>query len=142
MTYENYVKAKLVDAILRDAYHYGGHEPMLAVAQVLANRVSAGWGGGDWLRVIDTAPDYRGTVLDNPVQLNPRDGGFRELLRRIDDVYHGTADDSNVNNEQGQKSLYYAELHHLNREWFEDNILKDRESHPRLATVGQITFFG
>src|SRR5258707_854909 len=110
MTFENYIKAKLVDVIVADALHHGGSEPMLAVAQVLANRVAAGWNGGDWLRVIQSAEQFRGTVNPDPPKLDPRDGGFRDLLRRVDDIYHGVADDSNVNNEQGQKSLYYAEL--------------------------------
>jgi hypothetical protein len=115
---------------------------MMAVAQVLANRVKAGWGGGDWLMVIDTAQEYRGTIQFNHQRVNPRDGSFRELLRRIDDVYHGTADDSGVNDDQGKISLYYAELHNINRAWFRDNILNDLEAHPRLASVGQMTFFG
>lgn len=141
MTYESYVKGKLADFVVQEAYHHGGTDTMLAVAQVLANRVAAGWQGGDWLKVIITADEFRGTVhtIQEP---NPRDGGFRDLLRRIDDVYYGTADDSAVNNEQGQKSLYYAELHNVNCPWFTDTILSDPESHPRLATVGQMTFFG
>jgi len=142
MTYENYVKAKLVDFVVAEAYHHGGSAGMLAVAQVLANRVAAGWQGGDWLKVIETAPEYRGSVNESHMRPDPRDGGFRELLRQIDDVYHGIADASNVNNDQEQRSLYYAELHNVNREWFGENILGDLESHPRLATVGQMTFFG
>jgi hypothetical protein len=142
VTYESYIKGKLVDLIAAEAYHNGGSEAMLAVAQVIANRVAAGWQGGDWLKVIVSAPEYRGTVYETPASPDPRDGGFRDLLRRVDDVYHGTADDSNVNNEQGQKALYYADLNDLNREWFKENILNDLESHPRLATVGWLTFFG
>lgn len=142
MTFESYVKSRLMDFVIEEAYSSGGVEPMLAVAQVLANRVSAGWMGGDWLRVIDTAANYRGTVQPTHIGLmDPREGNFRELMRRVDDVYHGTADDSNVNNESG-KSLYYAEMHNINREWFTEQILSDQESHPRLATVGQLTFFG
>jgi hypothetical protein len=115
---------------------------MLAVAQVLSNRVQAGWMGGDWLRVIAGAPEYRGTVQPpNREAVDPRDGNFRELMRRIDDVYYGTAADDNVNNESG-KSLYYAELHNVTREWFTEHILGDLETHPRIATVGQLTFFG
>jgi len=141
MTYESYIKGKLVDLIVGEAYHHGGSETMLAVAQVLANRVNAGWNGGDWLKVIMTAPDFRGTIVIYQEPPDPRNGSFRELLRRVDDVYHGIADDSAVNNEQGQKALYYAELHNLNREWFRENILSDLESHPKIATVGQMTFF-
>lgn len=147
MTYESYIKARLVDFVVEEAFNSGGVEAMLAVAQVLANRVNAGWQGGDWRRVIRSAPDYRGTIRLRTIQssaeldVDPRDGNFRELMRRIDDVYYGTADDANVNNDSG-KSLYYAELHNINRPWFRDHILKDLESHPRLASVGQITFFG
>lgn len=142
MTYEAYIKARLVDFVIEEAYNSGGVEPMLAVAQTLANRVSAGWQGGDWLKVIHTAPEYRGTIQPpTHVSFDPREGNFRELMRRIDDVYYGTADDSAVNNESG-KSLYYAELHNINREWFTEHITDDLESHPRLATVGQLTFFG
>lgn len=143
MTYESYIKARLMDFVLGEAYSSGGVEAMLAVAQVVKNRVDAGWQGGDWIRVLDSAPDYRGTVQPSPGRIDPHDGTFRELMRRIDDVYYGTADDSNVNNDSG-KSLYYAELHNLNRDpdWFEMQILSDLDSHPRLASVGQLTFFG
>jgi len=144
MTYENYIKAKLVDFVVHEAYSSGGVEPMLAVAQVIANRVAAGWQGGDWLKVIRTAGEYRGT-LQMETQVDPRDGNFRELLRRIDEVYHGTADDSAVNmkGQDGEMvSLYYAELHNLNLQWFIERITNEPESHPRLATVGQLTFFG
>jgi hypothetical protein len=140
MTYESYIKARLVDFIVAEGFNSGGVEPMLAVAQVLANRVNAGWQGGDWLRVINSAPEYRGTIQPETA-IDPKDGNFRELIRRVDDVYHGTADDANVNNESG-KSLYYAELHNINREWFTEHILSDLDSHPRLASVGQLTFFG
>ena len=144
MTYENYIKAKLVDLVIEEAYASGGVEPMLAVAQVLANRVAQGWQGGDWLRVIRSAGDYRGTMQPE-FQADPRDSNFRELMRRIDEVYHGTADESavNVDTQEGkQRSLYYAELHNVNRDWFLEHITDQPANHPRLATVGQLTFFG
>lgn len=142
MTYENYIKGRLMDLVIADGYTSGGVGPMLAVAQVIYNRVKAGWQGGDWLRVIDTAAEYRGTTpAQENVHVDPHDGNFRELMRKIDDVYYGTADDSNVNTRSG-KSLYYAELHNINRDWFTQHILSDHDSHPRLAKVGQLTFFG
>jgi hypothetical protein len=142
MTYENYIKGKMVDFAITEAYHHGGWDGMCAVAQVLANRVQAGW--GEWKQVIDTAGDYRGTVNDPP-KLEPRDTAFRKMLVLIDDIYHGTADDSNVNveDEDGVKvSLYYADLNNLNRGWFRENITAHLDEHPRLATVGPLTFFG
>lgn len=149
MTYENYVKARLMDFVIGEAFASGGVETMLAVAQVIKNRVDAGWHGGDWVRVMESAPEYRGTVQpDSRTHIDPRDGNFRELMRRIDDVYYGTAEDDNVNlkaekNPSGEKkSLYYAELHNINREWFRERILSDLDTHPRIAMVGQLTFFG
>jgi hypothetical protein len=140
VTYESYVKGRLIDLVIEEAYHYGGYEPMLAVAQVIANRVKAGWQGGDWLKNIAAAPQYRGTTRPASTAPDPRDGNFRELLRKIDDVYFHVADDSNVNVEE-YKALYYAELHNINRDWFLENITNDIEHHPRIATAAQLTFF-
>jgi hypothetical protein len=147
MTYENYIKARLVNYVIREGYHYGGLTPMLAIAQVLANRVKAGWRGGDWLEVIFHADEVRGTVHDNgeEVPISSRDLNFRYLLQRIDEIYYGTVADSpiNVETENGiAQPLYYAELHNINREWFKTNILNDLANHPRIATVGELTFFG
>lgn len=141
MTYENYIKAQLVRFCVDEAYHMGGTEPVLAVAQVIANRVGEGWCGGDWLRVIETAPDFTGTVRENRPVVEPRGVTFRRILQSIDDVYYGIADDTNVNNDQAQKSLYYAELNNLNRDWFKTNILNDLANHPMIAKVGQFNFF-
>lgn len=144
MTYENYIKAKLVDAACDAAYHYGDFESVMAVAQVIANRVGAGWHGGDWKQVIDDAEKLAGTEPPSP-RINPRDLFFRRILSQIDDIYYGTADDSavNVESETGiVTALYYAELHNITNDWFRNNITSDLENHPRIATVGQLTFFG
>jgi hypothetical protein len=140
MTYENYIKAQLVRFAVDEAYHMGGVEPVLAVAQTIKNRVDAGWCGGDWLKVLETAYDYVGTLHNSP-RVDTRDLTFRRILQSIDDLYHGIADDSNVNNDQDQKALYYAELHNINRPWFQKNILNDRDNHPMIAKVGQFNFF-
>ena len=140
MTHENFIKARLVMLAADTAYHMGGVEPMLAVAQVIANRVKAGWCGSDWMKVLDCAADYAGCEFTEQ-RVDPRNGSFRELERRIDDVYYGTAEDDNVNTPTGGVSLYYAEMGRPNTEWFERNVLADREAHPRLATVGLLTFY-
>ena len=139
MTYENYIKAQLVRFCVDEGWDGSINTP-LAIAQVLKNRVEAGWSGGDWMKVIATAPDFVGTLRKRP-EVEPRDLTFRRILQGIDEIYYGTADDSMVNDDQGQASLYYAELHNLNRQWFRDNILSDPESHPMIAKVGQINFF-
>jgi hypothetical protein len=141
VTYENYIKAKLVDFAAQEACHHGRAEGMLAVAQVLANRVKAGW--GEWHKIIATAPDYIGTTQP-PAKIDPRDISFRTLLGKIDDIYNGTADDSGVNIEDDRGTmlaLYYAELNNIDRRWFHDNITTQLERHPRIANVGPLTFF-
>jgi hypothetical protein len=137
VTYENYIKAMLVHFAVGEAYHEGSSISVLAIAQVLKNRVDAGW--GDWMHVIETAPNYAGTVRERP-KVDPQDVMFRKILLGIDDIYYGIADDGDVNNDEF-RSLYYAELHNINRAWFLENVLNDLESHPRVAKVGQIDFF-
>lgn len=138
MTYENYIKAQLVRFCVEEAYHEGSSILVLAIAQVLKNRVDAGW--GEWMQVIETAPNYVGTVRKHKPQVEPREVLFRKILLGIDDIYFGIADDGDVNNDE-YKSLYYAELHNINRQWFRDNITDDLDSHPRVAKVGQFDFF-
>lgn len=140
MTYENFIKAKLVQLAAREAYHHGGTNGMCAVAQVIYNRVQAGW--GEWLAVIDSADRYTGTVTEG-VKFDPKDMTFRRMLVLIDDIYYGTAESHvNIDTERGiAKSLYYANLNDLNRPWFRENILSDRDAHPVLATVGPLSFF-
>lgn len=142
MTFENYIKGRIVDFAVAEAHHHGSSEGMLAVAQVLANRVKAGW--GEWHKVIATAPEYIGTEQAR-VSIDPRDATFRRVLAGIDDIYQGIADDTNVNVEDDDGkhlALYYAELNNITRPWFIDNITRQLGRHPRLATVGPLTFFG
>lgn len=142
MTYENFIKAKMVQFAASEALHLGGWDGMCGVAQVLKNRVEAGW--GEWNVVLDTAPNYRGTIL-KPPKIDVRDVAFRRMLSLVDDIYHGIADDSNVNleTESGKRiALYYADLNNINRDWFRDNVLSDLREHPHLTTVGPLTFFG
>lgn len=142
MTYENYIKGKIVDYAANEAWHHGGIEGMLAVAQVLANRVKAGW--GDWSTVLRSAPKFIGTTIAPP-DIDPRDIAFRRMLGAVDDIYNGVADDSNVNvtDDRGETpALYYAELNNIDREWFIENVTQELDRHPRIATVGPLTFFG
>jgi hypothetical protein len=139
MTHENYIKARLVTLAVDTAYHMGSVDAMLAVAQVIANRVKAGWCGGDWLQIIENAGDVAGNEIHHQV-IDPHNGSFRELLRRVDDIYYGTAEDDNVNTPTGEVSLYYVEMGRPASEWFDRTILKDYAAHPRIAKVGLLNF--
>lgn len=144
MTFENYIKGKLASFVAEEGMRYGGPDCALAIAQIIANRVGEGWQGGDWTKVIDDAPKYRGTIHSETFAVDPRDMTFRQILSGVEDIYHRTADDSNVNvtDDRGRLvALYYCELHNVNAPWFQHNILGDLASHPRLGTVGQLTVF-
>lgn len=145
MTYENFIMAALAKFALDEGYRFGGTDCTLAVAQIIANRVEAGWFGGDWIKVIEDAPNVRGTIHTEPFKYSTRETPFRQAIAQIDDVYHGTADDTNVNHTTSEgitRALYYCQLHNVNSDWFKKNVLGDLEHHPRMATVGQLTFFG
>jgi hypothetical protein len=145
MTFENFIKGRLVSFVMEETQNDASLNPQLAVAQCLANRVNAGWCGGDWLAVIDQAPEVTGTVYPQRAVINARDTGFRELLRRIDDVYYGAAESmisvESIDGDETIHPLYYCEAHNVNRLWFKENILSDREAHRMVAKVGQLTFF-
>jgi hypothetical protein len=144
LTYENYIKGRLVDFVVNEAYRYGGTDAMFAVAQVMKNRVDAGWQGGNWKRVIDDAPNFAANEYGRAEPVDPKDMMFRKILAGIDDIYHGTADDTNVNIDGDTKlvSLYYCDPGLPARQWFRDNIFGDYVNHPRIAQVAQLTFFG
>jgi hypothetical protein len=145
VTYENYIKAKLADFAVEEGYRYGGTDCAMAVAQVIANRVDAGWNGGDWRKVIAEASNVRGTVYYKPFEYDTREPSFRQIIAQIDDVYHGIADTSGVEgmlNDETIPALYYCVLHNVTSEWFKAHVLHDLKHHPRIATVGQLTFFG
>lgn len=145
MTFENFIKARLVSFVIDETFSDPSLNAQLAVAQCLANRVNAGWFGSDWLAVIDNAPDVVGTVYAGRTPIKPRDATFRELLRRIDDVYYGTNENvlasESLDGDEIFHPLYYCEAHNLNRQWFKENILSDPEAHHMLAKVGSLSFF-
>jgi hypothetical protein len=116
---------------------------MCGVAQVLANRVHEGW--GEWSVVLDKAESVVG-VLKQPVDFEPRNPSFRRMLTAVDDIYHGVANDENVNiinpfDQAKQVSLYYCDPNNCPNEWFRTNILNDEPNHNRLASIGPLIFF-
>lgn len=144
MTYENYIKGKLIDYAASEGMRYGSADCALAIMQVVANRVGEGWEGGDWLKVLKGMPDTRGTTYKDDYTIDPRSAVFRQLLVNVEDIYHRVADDTNVNvtDDRGKLvALYYCEAHNVTEPWFKQHILADQDTHPRIAKVGELTFF-
>ncbi len=134
MNADNYIKGQLAALAIRDGFHHGGVENMLAVANVIRNRVAQGWSGGDWMDVLDAEDAYIGTEYA-PEKTKLRDMNVRVFLQRLDDVYTGSEED----NTEG--AVFYCELHKVTRQWFRENVLQRRADHPMVAQVGQVAFF-
>ena len=137
MTWDNFLKGQLMGVAVREGLRHGGINNSMAIAHVMRNRVHAGWHGGDWLQVLTNTQQALGTVYEETPKIDPRSVEFRSILQRIDDVYNGSSEDLITDG-----SLYYCELHNVNRPWFQAQILADPTNHPRLASCGPVTFFG
>jgi hypothetical protein len=118
---------------IEEGERHGGVNNMMAIAYVLRNRVFAGW--GDWLEVVQRAPEKRVTLYD-PYIPNLRSSNVRALLNRIDEVYT-RADVSDITG----GALFYFEPNQPAAEWFTREILKRPEDHPRSAHIGPVWFF-
>lgn len=135
MTNESFIKAQLAALAHREAAHLGGIDNMLAVAFVIRNRQRAGWRGGNWLELIQHAHEAAGTIYPPSVP-DLRDIHFKLVLQQVDDIYSGLAVDKYT-----EGALYYAELNRIDNAEFLEQIVRDAEHHPRVATVASVSFF-
>jgi hypothetical protein len=136
MTPDVFIKGQLAALAIREGALHGGVNNIVAVAMVMRNRANAGWYGGEWMEILQNATERAGTRSYASGAINLRDPSVRQFLQRIDDIYDGSED---VDLSAG--ALFYCELHRVDGEWFKQNILKNREDHPMVATVGPVTFF-
>lgn len=151
MTPEYFIKGQVAEFAWREGSHLGGVDNMLALAFVIRNRVQAGWHGGSWLRVIEHAHEsgaYEMCFCEagcarcvSTKQPDITDTNFRVLLSHIDDIYSGLMPDRFAHSAKGEPALFYAELNHISREWFRENICRRPEEHERIAQVGLVSFF-
>lgn len=136
MNADTFIKGQIANFCIHEAIDAGGSDNVAAIAFVLRNRVDAGWHGGDWMHILETAPGMRGTEPPPLEHLNLRDSTVKLFLQRIDDIYHGTEDD------ETHGAVFYGQLHNITNPWFLANIARDPANHPRLANIGLTTFFG
>lgn len=134
MNLDTYVKAQMARFAIEEGAQHGGVNNMLAVAQVLRNRVFAGW--GDWLEVVERAPEKRAAVLEAE-KPNLRTGNVRVLLNRIEEIY-SRADLSDMT---GGALFYWEPGKGETAKWFQEEVLARAEDHPRVAHIGLVWFF-
>lgn len=120
-----------------------GVNGMLGVLFVVRNRAKAGWGQGDWGKVIEQHNQFSSiSVVGNPGTVaypDVRDPAFLQILQLVESVYDGSRDDLLTNG-----ALYYADMGSTGYDkggWFDRNIAGDPEQHPRVAQIGTTTYF-
>jgi hypothetical protein len=118
---------------IEEGAQYGGVNNMLAIAQVLRNRVFSGW--GDWLEVVTQAAARRGNA-DRLPEPNMRTGDVRVLLNRIDEIYT-KADMTDLTG----GALFYVDPGRQIAGWFHDEVMRRPDEHPRTAHIGPVWFF-
>ncbi len=125
---------------IQEGARHGGLASMLLAAFVIRNRVDAGWQGGDWIKVLASAPEVAGNDYSaDPWPVDLQSFVYKRLLERIDSVYHGEEPDIY----SGGRALYFADLSDgaSLRPWFVETICRNPLQHERVGNVAQVTLF-
>ena len=141
MTLTDLQRAALVLFAAREVGPDGSLDQMRAVCHLIGNRVRAGWGDANWLTVIENASSVAGNQSRYADPLDVMDRKLQTLCREIDDIFYGEGAD-----EMGQLCaaidkdhpplLYWTFIDRPMRPWFEENIVRQPESHRQRAQVG------
>lgn len=136
---DDYIKGRLVEMGWRFGKQYGGHMAGQLVMSTIANRVRCGW--GSWLQVIDHVPIFMAEnqlpKLEHPSVWEP---GFVKLLHAVDGIYDGSTPDLS------KGALYWADLAHIERDWFKEKIVQSRKetgepAHQRVVDMNSLSFW-
>lgn len=134
----------------------GSYEAKVGVAEVIRNRVQAGWHNGDWLKIISESPINSSSNLDQMDWKSYVDIWSplaRRLYFKCEELYGLPAmirSDSTqspdlnrfvIGGAMGRPALYYGSLQLPIRPWFKEHIIDMRSEHPITTTIGLITFF-
>jgi hypothetical protein len=134
VTPEGYIKAELARQAHRHGQHVGGTAAMLAMAHMFRNRVRAGM--GSWMAVLSNSEAASGTIILGHPYFDITKRENQILLARVDGIYSGSEEDTYT-----EGSLYYAEMHLPVRPQFQQMVIEQPKEHPRVATVGPVSFF-
>ncbi len=161
MTAKQFIAAQLALLAWREAGRYGLN-PMLAIGELAANRVQAGWHGGNWLAIIggfpihaahETASGAAGEAGPGPetdesgigaLLPDVREPNFVLLLEQIDGLLRLPAPQLTLGagpDGLACGALYACDHQRPLRPWFRKTILEQPDEHPRLADVGPLSFF-
>lgn len=132
---DDLIKSQLVLTAWRFSKFYNtGFIGAKLIMCTIANRVRAGW--GSWLDVIQRVPDFMAEANLPALDYPPIwDGNFVKILHAVDGVYEGSAGDDS------KGALYWGDLRYIERDWFKDKILSQKDAHPRVADFNSLSFF-
>lgn len=118
----------------RYAQHYGGHVPMLMVAQVFVTRYKKGW--GSWPTILQNHAKSAACVEPpTPGFPDPWNRNFLRVLADIDGIMNDTGKDPT------NSALYFGDTNDITNPWFSSNICQS-PLHQRVAdTGGTLTFW-
>lgn len=165
MNITDYVVSQLATFAWREGKRLspGSRDAMLGIAQVIRNRVRQGWEGGDWLKLLQKAPNFSASLTeehDNVSLPDINDGDFRWLIQQVEQLYSGFAPDTTSGAstrdlgasrydavhkaapiDVPKGALFYCDLNKITKPWFMEKIVREKEQHPRTMDCYPITFF-
>lgn len=132
MTRDDFNKSLLLLLVYREA-RGEGPDGMRAVAHVVRNRVSKGW--GDWIGVMTKPNQFSSlSVLgDGQTIVWPAATNVDSLTDMVESVYSGSDEDPT------NGALYYANEVTATSGWYKTNII-DSGQHPVTLHLGHHTF--
>ncbi len=146
MTQKDVDRVMLVRYAVQEAGPRGSLEQMKAICHCISNRVRAGW--GTWMDVIEGAEEYSANDPQESIRIDINNRAYQRLLHDVDDIYFGhvleigdgpTLEDTLCDKER--PCFYWMFLSRPIRQWFQDNIISDKENHPNNVTMGIMLFF-
>lgn len=142
MNFANFERAQVARFAYLEARRTGSLDCMKGICYVIRNRVKNGWGDGTWLSVIEAHSKVEGNLPGGQapaVRLEGADRLLQLIIRDIDDIYTGASSDETKR--VIQDALYWQFVDRPPKPWFVENIVRQPESHPRIAGLGMIAFF-
>jgi hypothetical protein len=138
---DDYQKGKLVDVMLAHGAVYGGHLAGCIIGSVIANRVRKGW--GSWIEVINRIPKLSATT-EMPVAVPEIwEPMFVKFLHEVDGIYDGSKNYASFKTHDGSQvdALYWCDSRFIETDYFKEQILGQRERHPKIGDMNTLLLF-
>jgi hypothetical protein len=134
LRHQDVLNTELVLTAWRYGRQYGAELGVLQIMGCINNRTRLGW--GSMLEVLERIPKFSATIEQPPFTYpNIWDQSFIKLLHAVEGVVSGSAPDLS------KGCLYWCDSLKIDNPWFKEQILGNREVHPRLVEMGTLWLF-